>query len=181
MSVIPAPSILRHPTYHGSMTGEEATEALKLAGGAPAYLIRFSRQKKKLILSLVTGEDTFEHYGLSKENNQYVLDGAETTFPSIDALLEYYQNTPIDPTKPNTCVGRPCLREPNMEPLTSRRQSLRQNRQPLQTVREEPTQSEVMMQSLVETNKELMKLLQERCAKQDEMLERMSRKSCSIS
>lgn len=194
LSIIPASTLSTHPAHHGNITGEEANEALRRRG-APSYLMRFSEIKQKHILSLATGEDTFEHYGLSEENHQYTLDRANKSFSSIDELLEYYENAPIDPTKPNTHIGRPCFKDlgTNNPQPTHRRPTLRQ---PMQTVREEPAQSEMMIQSIVletnkslmetnknlvesnkdlmETNKNLVKFVEERCAKQDEMYEKMS-------
>lgn len=164
------------------MTGEEANDTLARRG-APSYLIRFSENKQKYILSLVTNENKFEHYALSEVNQQYALDGADENFPTIDTLLQYYQHKPIDPDKPNTCLGRPCYKKPRME---NSPWPTYQSRPLMQTVREEPSQSEVAMQTLVETNKDLIRLLEERIAKQDQMFEKISEKladksSCVIS
>lgn len=102
----PATLITKHISYAGNITGEEAEQKLSRSKG-PSYLIRFSNNNNRYVLSIKTDMNIYKHYGLTEENQQYRLDVAYNSFPTIDALLEHYKNTPIDPTEPNTCLGKP--------------------------------------------------------------------------
>ncbi len=96
-----------HRSYHGKMTGREATKILKQHGGT-CYLTRYSRAKDKYVLSVLQREVDSEEFivksyklNIFKQRNNHKrtiteIDGTEEQFDSIFDLLSFYERNPVD-------------------------------------------------------------------------------------
>jgi hypothetical protein len=90
----------KHPAFHHNLTGDEAERRLKVCDGH-CYLIRFSKAQDCYMLSVYRKERSMplvkEHYGINiTDNDKIMIEGNEKEFDSLEALLCYYQDNPID-------------------------------------------------------------------------------------
>ena len=101
-----------HPSFHGSITRQEAVKKL-IDAGRSCYLTRYSDYNQFCVISMLdlshSGE-TMQHLELQipQDSSQKVFKvaGADEEFDSISKLLEYYQKHPLNQTK---CLGEHIL------------------------------------------------------------------------
>ena len=97
-----------HPSYHGSITSEEAKRRLNMHGGL-CYLTRFSESHQHYMLSVYQDEPTevIKHFRLLIDRNRDCaqIQGMEQSFKNISRLLSHYESKRIDPAFRN--IGKP--------------------------------------------------------------------------
>ena len=87
-----------HPSYHQSITSDEAEHRLQKCGGH-CYLTRFSESNERYILSVYQDIPTYtiKHYRITVERGDIYIEGKKRYFDSIRELLAFYENNRIDP------------------------------------------------------------------------------------
>ena len=108
-----AKTLAEHNGYHEAISGREAEGRLKKCGGH-CYLTRYSRIKLCYVLSVYEQrrqtKSVLMHFQITIEGNgELKIRGKGKTFPTIQSLLEYYQENRIDPNLKN--IGRPYMKE----------------------------------------------------------------------
>ena len=102
-----------HQSYHLTITSNEAERRLKKSGNH-CYLTRYSEGNKCYILSVYQKRPyQMKHYRLVFNQQgrikTYHIDGKEKDFNSLDNMLNYYENHPIDHGLMN--IGRQVTKE----------------------------------------------------------------------
>ena len=92
----------RHPSFHGRITRVDATKLL-FEKGKDCYLTRYSDYHKTCVISVLkTSEDgeLLQHFKLHitvhNGEHKYEVKGSQKQFGSIFALLEFYQQHPVN-------------------------------------------------------------------------------------
>ena len=88
-----------HPSYHGSITSEEAKRRLQMWGGL-CYLTRFSKSNQRYMLSVYQDKlDIIKHFRLliDRDRNYAQIQGKRQSFKNIDRLLHHYEYERISP------------------------------------------------------------------------------------
>lgn len=89
--------IMRHPSFHGDLTGFKAEEKLQ-EHDVNCYLTRYSESRKKYSLS-VARNGKYAHFDLIiSEFDEYEIDGTGMQSKDIFALLAYYYEAPLSPS-----------------------------------------------------------------------------------
>ena len=97
-----------HPSFHGSITRQEAVKKL-IDAGRSCYLTRYSDYNKFCVISMLNlsdGGELMQHLELQipQDSSQmvYKVAGTDKEFDSISKLLEHYQKHPLNQTE---CLG----------------------------------------------------------------------------
>ena len=96
-----------HPSYHESITSEEAEKRLRKYKKRRCYLTRFSESNTRYILSVYQQKptETIKHFKLKIEEGLAQVEGKKTKFENIGRLLEHYQSHRVDPAFRNIGIA----------------------------------------------------------------------------
>ena len=90
-----------HDSYHQSITGEEAERRLK-KHNHHCYLTRYSKAQKSYMLSVYEYQrplHVYEHFKIVfNDENKIHIEGKNTPFDNIHALLHHYEQNRINPS-----------------------------------------------------------------------------------
>ena len=95
VSIAERGSMRQHPSYHHTITGEEAEERLRMCG-RHSYLTRFSLEQQCYILTVYHPEvPDARNFKIIIDDYGHTLYGSNKYFYSIDNLLQFYEcNSP---------------------------------------------------------------------------------------
>lgn len=95
-------------SFHGALNAEEAKIRLVNQDNHCSYLTRYSESMEKHVLSVLIqkedkDEDVFQNFHIKVEHNQvgdttFEIDGTGKKHDSIEELLQYYQDHPLNYT-----------------------------------------------------------------------------------
>lgn len=135
-----------HNSYHGSITGEEAEQRLKMCSDH-CYLTRYSEAKECYMLTIYKKKfkKTIKHFQIffehSGSHKVYKIDGKMEEFCGIKEMLMYYESSQIDPDFKT--IGRPISEQELEEVKLSAEQQRRQEFEEAMQAVEEQNQREL--------------------------------------
>ena len=93
------PLMGEHPSYHQSMSAEEAEQRLKKCNGDCCYLTRFCEENRKYMLSVSQKRPTrsIKHFQIEiRDGKCSIFEGTEL-FDDITQMLQHYEHHRLDP------------------------------------------------------------------------------------
>ena len=95
------PSVL--PNFYGVLDMDEAESCLREQNRECCYLLRYSEARDENMLSVLRRigyEEVFRHFDIliNKEGSgsTYEIPGTEMVFPTMDELLDFYKENPLN-------------------------------------------------------------------------------------
>ena len=89
-----------HPSYHHSITGNEAKRRLQMHDRL-GYLTRYSDMQQCYLLTVYKPTEVIKHFKIEIDGDVHKIEGKGKIFYSIGSLLAHYEdakNTPLDPS-----------------------------------------------------------------------------------
>ena len=89
-----------HPSYHHSITGNEAKRRLQMHDRL-GYLTRYSDMQQCYLLTVYKPTEVIKHFKIEIDGDMHKIEGKGKIFDSIGSLLAHYEdakNTPLDPS-----------------------------------------------------------------------------------
>ena len=155
-----------HPSYHEIISGKEAERRLTENSEGNCYLTRYSESEEKYVVSAIVSHRGMRepvHFVLEidSEAPSYSFKGSEKIFRTIDELLTYYEQYPLN--EEIRSIGSIChppeSPDQPLEPRRQRRCTMPSPRQQAFPPLSEEPQNQNEVHQLIEMQKELIEFV----------------------